>query len=170
MKRVLFLILICLVLLPLTAQAQKKRSTSKKTTTATQPVPSVEVRAGATRVADQIKVLSRFLFLLGAVSKGFEAADAAALRGEASTAAIEQTQKSKATVRESLKNVREALDQLEVDFRMKPELQRFYTKLAGSAAGAATAEDQAAANQFDKSGRSLLLVVNRLTDVLVEMR
>jgi hypothetical protein len=38
---------------------------------------------------------------------------------------------------------------LEIDFRNTPELQPYYIKLAGVAAGAATAEEQAAANQFD---------------------
>ena len=49
-------------------------------------------------------------------------------------------------------------------------MQRYYIKLAGVAAGAANAEDLAAANQFDKAGRTLLEVVNHLTDVLLEMR
>jgi hypothetical protein len=49
-------------------------------------------------------------------------------------------------------------------------LQRYYIKLAGVASSAATAEGQAAANQFDKAGRTLLDVVNHLTDVLLEMR
>jgi hypothetical protein len=38
------------------------------------------------------------------------------------------------------------------------------------AAGAATAEEQAAVNQFDAAGRSLLNVIGRLADVLVVMR
>ena len=66
--------------------------------------------------------------------------------------------------------MREGLDKLEIDFRTTPELQRYYIKLAGVASGAATAEEQAAANQFDKAGRTLLGVVNHLTDVLLEMR
>ena len=126
--------------------------------------------AGAVRVADQIKVLTRFLYLLGGVAKGIEAADVAARAGEATPAPVQQTERRKATVKNSLRNVREGLDQLEIDFRTKPELQRFYTRLAGVAAGAASAEDQAAAHQLDPAGRSLLNVVNRLTDVLLEMR
>ena len=67
-------------------------------------------------------------------------------------------------------NFRQSLDKLEIDFRGTPDLQPYYIKLAGVAAGAATAEEQAAANQFDASGRTLLNVINRLTDVLVVMR
>ena len=100
---------------------------------------------------------------------GLEGVDDAARRNEASPAIIDQAAKNKATVRNSIQSVREGLDKLEIDFRTTPELQRYYIKLAGVASGAANAEDQAAANQFDKAGRTLLEVVNRLTDVLLEM-
>lgn len=72
-------------------------------------------------------------------------------------------------IRNSIRDVRAGLDKLEIDFRATPELQRYYTLLAGVAAGAAAAEELAAANQFDRAGRSLLEVVNRLTNVLTEM-
>ncbi|MBV9959621.1 MAG: hypothetical protein JO360_14440 [Acidobacteria bacterium] len=171
MKRPFLLILICLVLSPVAAEAQKKRPSSKKSrTTATKTEPSLEVRGGAERVAEQIKVLSKFLYLLGGVARSIEAADAAAQRGDASQSVISQTQQSKSTVRNSIRSLREQLDQLELDFRLKPELQRYYTSLAGSAASAAQAEDEAANNQFDRAGRTLLTVVNRLADVLLEMR
>ena len=121
-------------------------------------------------MADQIKVLSRFIYLLGGVAKGLEGVDEAARRNEASPAVLQQAEQSKKTVRTSIQNVREGLDKLEIDFRATPELTPYYIKLAGSAAGAATAEQQAANNQFDAAGRSLLTVINRLTDVLVIMR
>lgn len=128
------------------------------------------MQAGATRVADQIKNLTRFIFLLGGVAKGIEAVDEAVRRNEASPAVLEQTKRNKDTVRISLQSVREGLDALEIHFRATPELQRYYIKLAGVAASAAKAEEQAAANQYDRAGRSLLDVVNRLTDVLLAMR
>jgi hypothetical protein len=158
-----------LILSPAAAAQTRKRTTRSTRPPATKP-ESPAVQAGATRVADQVKTLTRFLYLLGGVAKGIEAADAAAKRNEASPAVIEQTQKSKATVRSSLEDVRVGLDKLEVDFRSSPELNRYYIRLAGVASGAATAEQQAAADQFDRAGRTLLEVVSRLTDVLLEMR
>lgn len=157
-----------LVIVSPAALAQTRRRTSR-TAQATTARKSVAVQAGATRVADQLKVLTRFIYLLGGVAKGIEAADAAARRNDASPTVIDQTQKSKATVRTSIANVRAGLDQLEVDFRNNSELNRYYIPLAGVASGAAKAEEQAAANQFDQAGRTLLDVVNRLTDVLLEM-
>ncbi|HUQ31130.1 MAG TPA: hypothetical protein VM095_03375 [Pyrinomonadaceae bacterium] len=177
MKRAVILSIICLVLssAPLVGQNRQRttgrRSAPRSSSRADASQNNSEARAfGASRVADQIKVLTRFLYLLGGVAKGIESADAAERAGEATPAQIEQTRRSKATVKESLRNVREGLDNLEIDFRTKPELLRYYTKLAGVASGAAAAEDQAASNQFDQAGRSLLGVVNRLTDVLLEMR
>lgn len=181
MRRVYLTAIACLLLLPATTFAQTRQrsnrrssavranSSQRNTATETENVNRVRT-AGAGRVAEQIKILTRFLYLLGGVAKGIETVDAAAQRNEASPAVIEQNEKSKTSVKNSLRNVREGLDKLEIDFRATPELLRYYTRLAGVAAGAATAEEQAASNQFDQAGRSLLGVVNRLTDVLLEMR
>ena len=159
------------MLFPITtfSQTRKRTTTRSSRSSGTQKASEVQ-REGATRVADQIKILTRFIYLLGGVAKGLEGVDDAARRNEASPAILEQAKRNKATVRTSIQSVREGLDKLEIDFRSTPELQRYYIKLAGVAAGASNAEDQAAANQFDKAGRTLLDVVNHLTDVLLEMR
>jgi GTP1/Obg family GTP-binding protein len=159
------------ILFPVTGLSQtRKRTATRSSRSATKPKASEIQREAAARIADQIKILTRFIYLLGGVAKGLEGVDDAARRNEASPAIIEQAQRNKMTVRTSIQSVREGLDKLEIDFRTTPELQRYYLKLAGVAAGAAEAEDQAAANQFDKAGRTLLEVVNRLTDALLEMR
>ena len=163
-----------LLLAPSTAFSQtRNRSTSrqKPTSTATATQKLVQVRTqGATRVADQIKFLTKFIYLLGGVSNGIAAVDEAERRKEASPTVIEQNQKSKTLVKTSIQGFRESLDKLEIDFRATPELQPYYIKLAGVAAGTATAEELAARNQFDAAGRQLLNVINRLTDVLLLMR
>lgn len=170
MRRLTSLLIITVILSPISTLAQtRKRTTTKSTTTAATKTSEAR-RLGATNVAEQIKTLTRFIYLLGGVAKGLETVDEAARRNEASPAIVEQATKNKATVRASIRSVREGLDKLEIDFRTTPDLQRYYIKLAGVAAGAASAEDLAAANQFDKAGRTLLGVVNQLTDVLLEMR
>jgi hypothetical protein len=125
---------------------------------------------GAQKVADQIKFLTKFIYLLGQTTSSIAAVDEAVRRNEASPTVAKQNQDSKQLVRTSITGFREGLDKLEIEFRTTTELQPYYIKLAGVAAGAATAEEQAAANQFDRSGRTLLNVVNRLADVLVVMR
>ena len=167
MKRIIVLLMLVVSFSPITALSQTRRRS-----TARPPAPKVNEaqRAGAARVADQIKILTRFIYLLGGVAKGLEGVDDAARRNEASAAVLEQANRNKATVRSSIQSVREGLDKLEIDFRTTPELQRYYIKLAGVASSAANAEDLAAKNQFDRAGRTLLDVVNHLTDVLLEMR
>lgn len=172
MKKATILALIFALFLPLTAMSQTRKRSSRrapKSTTSKLPTESV-VHDGATEVANQIKTLTRFIFVLGGVAKGIEQTETAVRRNEASPAIAAQLQRDKATVKQSLQSVREGLDKLEIKFRSTPELNRYYTLLVGSAAGAATAEDQAAAGHLDQAGRSLLGVVNRLTDVLLVMK
>ena len=145
------------------------KTSSSATTAAAQRQAQVRT-AGATKVADQIKLLTTFTYLLGGINSGIAQADEAIRRNEASPAVVQNNQQSKARVKSSIQGFREGLDKLEIEFRATPELQPYYIKLAGVAAGAATAEEQAAANQFDPAGRSLLKVIGRLTDVLLIMR
>ena len=173
-KRIAIALLVAILIAPATTLGQtRRRSTSSRPTTstaaATQRVSQART-AGAQRVADQIKLMTRFVYLLGGVTSGIAAVDEAAKRNEATPELLQKNQQSKVTVKTSIQGFREGLDKLEIDFRNQPELQPFYIKLAGSASGAATAEEQAAANQFDAAGRSLLTVIGRLADVLVIMR
>lgn len=171
-QRILALSIATLIFLPATTLAQTRRRPTSRSTrpNVEQQKTSMIQRQGALRVAEQIKVLTRFIYLLGGVAKTLEGVDDAARRSQSSAAAIaDQTERSRTVIRNSIRDVRVGLDKLEIDFRATPELERYYVKLAGVAAGAATAEDQAAANQFDKAGRTLLEVVNRLTDALLEM-
>lgn len=176
MKRILILSIAVLLFLPASISAQTRlrttrRSTSKTPKTAPAAQPANEVKTeGANKVADQIKNLTRFLYVLGGVAKGIEEIDAAAQSNQASPVALQKNEQNKAVVKTSLENVRVGLDQLEIYFRSTPELQGYYVKLVGSASGAADAEVQAAGGHFDQAGRTLLGVVNRMTDVLVLMR
>ena len=163
---------ICIVItLSTAAMAQTRNRTTKKpaapkTNTSTADAVAAVRTEGATRIANQIKNLSRFLYLVGGVVKGIEAIDAQSKDGQTSPT----NEKNKAQLRASFGDFRAGLDSLEVYFRSTPELQPYYTKLVGSASGAATAEQQAAAGQFNQASNTLLGVIGRLTDVLVAMR
>jgi hypothetical protein len=170
LKRIPLVLLTVILIFPAISMAQtRKRSTPKPKPTAS-TAPNATRTAGATRVADQIKFLTKFIYLLGGVASGIASVDEAVRRKEATPALIQKNEQSKVTVKTSITGFRESLDKLEIDFRATPELQPYYIKLAGVAAGAATAEQHAANNQFDTAGRTLLTVVNRLADVLVIMR
>ena len=129
MQRMIVLLLAIVVFPPATALSQaRKRTTTTKApsrTGASQRAAEVQ-REGAVRVGNQIKTLTRFIYLLGGVAKGLEAMDDAVKRNQASPAVVEQARSNKATVRTSIQKLREELDKLEIDFRATPELQRFY--------------------------------------------
>jgi hypothetical protein len=153
------------------SQTRSRSSKPKPPTQAQQAQRVAQVRMqGATRVAEQVKNLARFTYLLGGINNTINAVDEAAKKNEVSQAGLQLNVERKAKVKASFQDFKEGLDKLEIDFRNTPELQPFYIKLAGVAAGAATAEEQANANQFDAAGRTLLNVINRLADVLVIMR
>jgi len=153
------------------SQTRSRSSKPKPPTQAQQTQRVAQARTqGATRVAEQVKNLARFTYLLGGINNTINAVDEAAKKNEVSQAGLQLNQQRKATVKTSFRDFKDGLDKLEIDFRNTPELQPFYIKLAGVAAGAATAEEQANANQFDAGGRTLLGVINRLADVLVSMR
>jgi len=170
MKRII--VPICILLLSTPALAQtRSRTTTRRTPTRTSRSSADETTTlartnGATKVADQIKNLTTFLYLVGGIAKELDAQIAAAKPGETSPT----MERNKAKLRSSFADFRVGLDQLEIYFRSTPGLEGYYLKLAGSASGAASAEDLAAAGRFDQAGRTLLGVVNRLTDVLLQMR
>lgn len=172
LKHIAIAVLTAILIIPSSTIGQtRRRTTPRPSGTAATAQRTAQVRTeGATRVADQIKLLTRFTYLLGGVTGGIAQVDEAIKRNEATPAQVQNNQQSKARVKTSIQDFRVGLDKLEIDFRATPELQPYYIKLAGVAAGAATAEEQAAANQFDAAGRSLLNVISRLTDVLLAMR
>src|SRR5262249_40778880 len=167
MKKIIVAICALLILTTVTFGQTRKRSTRSSGSSTTKAAdPELAANAsikteGATKVATQIKNLTTFLYLLGGVAKGIESIDAAAKPGQPSPT----NEKNKQQLKQSFSDFRVGLDALEVYFRGTPALQPYYTKLVGSASGAATAEAQANAGQFNNAGRTLIGVVGRLADV-----
>ena len=162
---------ICILLLSASAFSQTRSRTASKrgsqSSKASKQQAAAEARTdGATHVANQIKNLTTFLYLLGGVAKEMDAQEATSKSGQGSPT----MERNKAKLKSTFEDFRVGLDQLEISFRSTPELEQYYLKLTGSASGAATAEDLAAAGHLDQAGRTLLGVVNRLTDVLLAMR
>jgi hypothetical protein len=164
-----------LLLLPaaeLSAQPRQRRTSAAKRPAATRgrrpatanaATTALAVQDGRQRVSEKIKQISNFVYLYGRFSKDFEQAVGPGGQADATANALKNRLVS------SLQDIREGLDGLELHFRTTPELERFSLRLSGVALGAANAEQQASANRLDAAGRSLLEVINRLTDVLQEM-
>jgi len=172
-KRALIFILVGMMALSTTALSQTRRRVpqrSNRTAKVTDEKTDAEIKAGRVSVATQIKALTQFLYLFGGINKGIESVDSAVRAKQASSTVIQQNEQSKARIRSSLRNVREGLDKLESDFRLSPTLMSYYSYISGTALLGETAENLAAANRFDEAGRTLLKVVNKLSDALAVMR
>jgi hypothetical protein len=150
------------------AAAQTRARARRPASTQRRPAPSAsrldQTRFNAQRLelATLSKDLTRFLYLYGRLSKDMELTS----QSEASDAAG----RARAGLIENVRAMRDRLDKLEGQFRFTKGLETQYQTLRGVSAGADQAAQQVAANQFDRAGRTLLDVANKLTDVLMEMQ
>ncbi|MCA1593021.1 MAG: hypothetical protein LC754_10305 [Acidobacteria bacterium] len=171
MKALIATLTVCLLLLfcsssPTSAQTRSRRSTPQKrrapASSSSTHLGETQKNAARLKLGDQIKNLTRFLYLYGRFSKDLE------LTGSQS-GAEDVAAKTRAALLNSMHGISEGLDQLEAQFRLTPGLQQSYARLSGVAERASNAERKASANQLDQAGRLLIEVVNQLTDVLLEM-
>ncbi len=168
----ILLIMLCVTTFAMTANAQtkKKKTTTKKPTTAsTVGGNATEIRSGAEKVSIQIKNVSKFVYLLGGIARAIEDLDQEAQTRRISQASIDANNKNKQAVIQGIKNIRAGLVALEIEFRTKASLKNYLFQINGVSNLAANAEDQAANGQITESGKTLLLVVEKLSDTLVAL-
>jgi hypothetical protein len=159
------------------AQTRPRRSTPSKRPAAASSRARKPAAASTTtlneariRLSDELKTLTRFLYLYGRTSVDMEASERQARAGgEVPPQAQAILNRSRTTLLGSLGDIRDRLDKLELYFRTTPGLERHYTRLSGVAASAASAEQRANSGQLDAAGRALIEVANQLADVLLEM-
>ena len=166
-------VFVCLLCLTFAATAQKRKTTGKKivrpiaSTVATTNI--TDVKAGAEKVSTQINNVSKFIFRLGDVARVIEDLDKEIAARKASRNAPELNAKNKQAVVTTIKNLRAGLVALEIEFRTKSALKNYLFQIQGISDMAATAEDQATAGRLSDSGRTLLLVVEKLADTLAAL-
>ncbi len=139
------------------AKSQKKRPPATKK--APPPPAPVGFTDEARLLAEQLKLMNRFLYVYGRISAGLETADDR----------VELTKKNKASAVASIAAFRPAIEKVQVAFEQRPELQRQYLRLGAATDGVNQAEKLAASGQFDKAGRMMIEVAQRLADVLADM-
>ncbi len=164
-------IVLCALALTITINAQTKKKTTAKKPTSAAAVGggNAEVKATANKVSIQIKNVSRFVYLLGGIARTIEDLDKEARTRKISQASIEANNKNKQAVIQGIQNLRAGLVALEIEFRTKPALKNYLIQINGISDIAAQSEDQAVNGQFTESGKTLLLVIEKLSDTLVAM-
>ncbi len=169
----LIAIFACLLSLTFSAEAQKRRSTAKRAVkpvaTAPKQANNFEVKQAAVKVATQIKNVSRFVYNLGSVARVIEDLDRDIAARKASRNANALNAKNKQSVVTTLQNLRAGLVALEIEFRTKPALRNYLFQIQGISDMAGLAEDQASDGQMTESGKTLLMVIEKLSDTLVAL-
>lgn len=158
------------------ANAQKRRAPVRKSTarpaaasTSTGATNLLEIRDGAAKVSTQIKNVTRFIYVLGGVARVIEDLDREIKAGKASRNANDLNAKNKQSVVNTIRGLRAGLAALEVEFRTRPGLRIYNINIQGIADLTGNAEDQAAGGQMTEAGKTLLLVVEKLSDTLAAL-
>jgi hypothetical protein len=161
----------CLLCFVFSAQAQKRKTTNKKPNTAATvaAATTAEIKAGAEKVSTQIKNLSKFIYNLGDVARVTEDLDREIAAGKASRNAPALNAKNKQTIIQTIRNLRAGFAALEIEFRTKPALKNYLTQIQGISDMTGIAEDQATAGQLTESGKTLLMVIEKLSDTLAAL-
>ncbi len=153
--------------LSVSAQKKKPAPAPKKPTVAA--TNALEIKQSAEKVATQLKNVTSFIYTLGGVATGIEDADKEARAGRLSRAGVDKNNQFKQAVIQSIRNLKAGLAALEIEFRTKASIKPYLAQINGVTDLATQAEDLASGGQFTNSGKSLILVVEKLADTLVAM-
>lgn len=164
MKPLIATLATCLLLsAPAAAQTRTRRSTPQRRA----PAPATrldQAKLNTIRLAlnAQVKDLTRFLYLYGRVSKDLE------LTGTQANS-TDVAAKGRASIVQSIRDLRDRLDNLEGQFRFTKGLETKYRLVQGVSRRADEAARLAEAGRFDQAGRALVELSNQLADALIEL-
>ena len=171
--RSVLLMLALFLMLGISTEAQKRnppRSNKSVSAGKTKTATNAEtVKQASQTVSNQIKNLAQFIYIYGGSLTRIQLIDQEARQGRLSDSARKQSEGGKQGLILTVRTFKNAMLKLEDDFRNTPALHSYLLQLTGVGETASTAEEQATAGQFEQSGRTLLEVLNQLTDTLQAM-
>jgi hypothetical protein len=171
LKRISIFVLAALIAVVCAQQesslAQKRKPAPRAKPT---PTPAPDMRAEAAQVATQIKNISNFIYVYGKIVNSLEVADEQVKNKLTSPEIQAQNQKSKEALILRIRDLRAGLDNLAKSFQANPRLQVQYLKLTYATDSVINAERLASAGRYEEAGKTLVLVIERLTDTVISMR
>ncbi|HEY8459217.1 MAG TPA: hypothetical protein VIM99_02495 [Blastocatellia bacterium] len=176
MKRISIFTAIILVTLgaasqaPSFAQKQRGKKPASATKSKPTPTPTPDMRSEAAQVAAQIKNVSNFIYVYGKVVNSLQIAEEQMKNDQVSPEAQARNQENKDKLITSMNKLRSGLENLASGFEGNQRMQVQYLKLAYATEASFDAERLAAAGRYEEAGRSLVAVVERLTDAIISMR
>lgn len=169
MKKTLAVLLLIICATPAALVAQKKPAPRRKTTAPT-PTPTPILKTAATQVAEQLKLVTRFVYLYGKIANGLEFADEKTKTGETKPEVTAKNQQAARAVVASISGLKAGIDKVALTLKADDRLQVHYLKLTSATDAISNAEQLAAAGRFDEAGKALVVAVEKLADWLNEAR
>ncbi len=170
MKRTSIIVLTFLAALFVAEQASSFAQRPKRRPATPAPTPVPDMRPEALQVAEQIKNVSRFIYIYGKVVNSLQVAEEEAKRGQVSPNVQAINKKSKDALITNINGLRAGLNAMVAKFQGNPRLQVQSLRLSSAADAVANAEQLATAGKYDEAGKALVIAVERLTDTLTTMR
>jgi hypothetical protein len=160
---------LALAIFAVSADAQRTRRPAPRPTPKPTPAVNSVVAAAKHQVSIQLHNVKVFVDRMGPIAVGIENADrdAAARKLKQSDIAVNEANKKKVVA--AIRALQEGLVTLETDFRTKPQLASYLSKIQGITSLCAESEDQAIAGRFVASKDPLRSVILKLNDTLAVM-
>lgn len=156
--------------LELPVAAQKRTGRPGRPAKPAPAPPPFDMRPGARQIAEQIGIVSRFIFIYGKVVNGLEVARDQAKRGETSAAIEARNRQTRETLVRSIGGLRTGIESVATAFQAEPQLQIQYLKLGAASDAVGEAEQLAGEGRFDEAGTALSTVIQRLTETIISMK
>lgn len=116
-------------------------------------------------VAEQLALLTRFIYLYGRVSASIEQTEAQAKGSEAAAVAA-RNKEPRAKLAQNVSGIRAGIERVQNAFQQNPDTSEFQPKLLAASEAVGTAEQLAVTGKLDEAGRALVVAAERLTDLL----
>jgi hypothetical protein len=165
-----FLTVFCILFLifGLTAAAQKTKKPAPRATPRPTPV-NMDVPAAKQQVSNQLYNVTVFVDKMGPIAVAIESVDGEVSTGKLKKETIDANEANKKKIIAAIRGLRDGLVSLETDFRTKPALAQYLSKIQGIGALCAQSEDKAIAGQFVNSKDPLRQIAQKLNDTLAVM-
>ena len=156
------------------AEAQRKRTPVRRTpprqtTSPVKPKVTADIIVTKTKVSNQLYNVNAFVDKLGPIAVSIESVEKDAAAHKLKKPALDEHAANKQAVIKAIRGMKQALADLETDFRTKLDLKRFLPNIQGITNLAAESEDMALAGKFVAAKEPLRSAAKKLRDTVALM-
>jgi len=132
-------------------------------------LPPLEVRAERVKVSNQYSNVNQFVTLMTPIAQNIEALDNQARTQKISKTSADTNAANKQKLLTAIRTLRGAIESLENDFKVKPDLKPYLINIQGISSLAMQSETAASAGRFVASVDPLKSIAKKLGETLNAM-